>query len=130
MEKGEKMDVLTRKTRAEDDSKLIEKLNEENARLTLELSKVQQRDVKRESKETLRQKFEAGKQRLILENTTERSGCQCLPKEFNLLEQRNKFLEEQLDKYKGGNVHTHTASSVSSQSGVSDGLPEPVHDGA
>lgn len=111
-EKGEKMDVLTRKKRAKKENhKLIEKVNEENARLTLKLSKAQQEDVKRESKETLRRKFEAEKQQLILENTNERSGNQRLPKEFNLLEQRNKFLEEQLAKYKGENVHKRTASS-------------------
>lgn len=55
--------------------------------------------------EALRRKFEAEKQQLILENTDEKSGYQRLLKEFNRLEQRNEFLEEQLGKYKGGNAH-------------------------
>ncbi|XP_050723307.1 unconventional myosin-Va-like isoform X3 [Eriocheir sinensis] len=128
-ERGEKMDILTQKERAEKENReLIEKLNEENAKLTLELSKVQVEDVKRESEETLRRKFEAEKQQLILETTDEKSGYQRLIKEFNRLEQRNEFLEEQLTKYKGGNAHKRTASNVSNLSGVSDAPTELVHD--
>lgn len=47
------MDILTQKERAEKENReLIEKLNEENAKLTVELSKVQKEDVKRETEGT------------------------------------------------------------------------------
>ena len=50
MERSEKMDVLTQKERAEKENReIIEKLNEENARLTNELSNVQKDETKRES---------------------------------------------------------------------------------
>lgn len=50
MERGEKMDVLTQKERADKENReLIEKLNEENAKLTKELSNVQKEETKRES---------------------------------------------------------------------------------
>ncbi|XP_063875803.1 unconventional myosin-Va-like isoform X5 [Scylla paramamosain] len=131
MERGEKMDVLTQKERAEKENReLIEKLNEENARLTKELSDAQKEETKRETEEYLRRKFEAEKQQLILENTDEKSGYQRLLKEFNRLEQKNEHLEEELAKFKGGNAHKRTASNVSNLSGASDAPTELVHDDA
>ncbi|XP_045101361.1 unconventional myosin-Va-like isoform X4 [Portunus trituberculatus] len=131
MERGEKMDVLTQKERADKENReLIEKLNEENVRLTKELSDAQKEETKRESEEYLRRKFEAEKQQLILENTDEKSGYQRLLKEFNRLEQKNEHLEEELAKFKGGNAHKRTASNVSNLSGASDAPTELVHDDA
>ncbi|MPC26368.1 Unconventional myosin-Va [Portunus trituberculatus] len=131
MERGEKMDVLTQKERADKENReLIEKLNEENVRLTKELSDAQKEETKRESEEYLRRKFEAEKQQLILENTDEKSGYQRLLKEFNRLEQKNEHLEEELAKFKGGNAHKRTASNVSNLSGASDAPTELVHDNA
>lgn len=44
------MDVLTQKERAEKENReLIEKLNEENARLTSEISNAQKEETKRET---------------------------------------------------------------------------------
>nr|XP_045614507.1 unconventional myosin-Va-like isoform X4 [Procambarus clarkii] len=131
LERGEKMDVLNEKERAEKDNReLLEKLNAENARLTEELTKAQKEETQRESEEVLRRKFEAEKEQIIMENTDEKSAYQRLLKEFNRLEQKNDVLEEQLAKLKGGNAHKRTASNVSNISGASDAPTELVRDDA
>lgn len=54
MERGEKMDVLSEKERAEKENReLVEKLNAENERLTKELAQNQKQEVQRESIGTL-----------------------------------------------------------------------------
>nr|XP_053650160.1 unconventional myosin-Va-like isoform X2 [Cherax quadricarinatus] len=131
MERGEKMDVLSEKERAEKENReLVEKLNAENARLTEELGEVKKEETKRESEEMLRRKFEAEKQQIIMENADEKTAYQRLLKEFNRLEQKNDLLEEQIKKFKGGNAHKRTASNISNISGASDAPTELVRDDA
>ncbi|XP_076051638.1 dilute class unconventional myosin isoform X4 [Oratosquilla oratoria] len=128
LERGEKMDVLTDKERAEKENReIVERLNEENARLNKELESVQEIAAKKEGEELLRKKFEAEKEQIYMEYDQEKASYQKLLKEFNRLEQKNDTLEEELGKLRG-NKHQRTASNVSSMSGASDAPTELVRD--
>ncbi|KAK4298029.1 hypothetical protein Pmani_029591 [Petrolisthes manimaculis] len=124
-ERGEKMDVLTEKERAEKENKeLVESLNAENKRLSQELEEAKKEDSMKAAEVLLKKKFEAEKQQLIMENSEEKSAYQRLLREFNRLEQKSENLEEQMAKMKGGNAHKRTASNVSNLSGTSDNATE------
>ncbi|XP_069970718.1 unconventional myosin-Va-like isoform X8 [Penaeus vannamei] len=130
-ERGEKMDVLSEKERAEKENReLVEKLNAENAKLTEELMNAKKEEAKKEGEELLKRKYEAEKQQMIMEYSEEKSSYQRLLKEFNRLEQKNEQLEEQMAKMTGGNSHKRTASNVSNLSGASDAPTELVRDDA
>ncbi|CAL4082348.1 unnamed protein product, partial [Meganyctiphanes norvegica] len=127
-ERGEKMDILTEKERAEKENKeLVERLNEENNQLREELEKSRQDNKSAEGEEMLRRKFEAEKERIFMEASEEKSAYQRLLREFNKLEQKNDQLEEELAKTKGSS-HKRTPSNVSNLSGLSDAPTELVRD--
>lgn len=128
-EQGEKMDILTEKEKAEKENKeLVEKLNAENNRLREELETSRQDNKSVEGEEVLKRKFEAERDRIIMEASEEKSAYQRLLKEFNRLEQKNDQLEEELARSNRGSSHKRTPSNVSNLSGLSDAPTELVRD--
>ena len=104
LERGEKMDVLNEKEKAEKENKrLVEELNEKNKKLSEELAKKTEEMLKKEDDgaELLKQKLDVEKERMLLEHDQEKSAYQRLLKELNALEMKNDFLEEELSRYKG-----------------------------
>ncbi|KAA0184725.1 hypothetical protein HAZT_HAZT009098 [Hyalella azteca] len=129
LERGEKMDLLNEKERAEKANKeLVEKLNAENALLSQQLSAALIEKKEEANEEKLKQKQAAEKERMLLEHDQEKGAYQKLLVEKLSLEAKTEALEAELARLKGHATHKRAASSLSNVSGYSDATTDVVLD--
>ncbi|XP_046984873.1 unconventional myosin-Va [Schistocerca americana] len=133
-ERDEKMDLINEKERSEKErAEEVERINKENLRLKSELDELNERIKSNQigAEENLRARVEQEKLMLIREHDQDRDAYQKLLAEYNLLEQRNESLENELSRlqWSGSSKSNHQrsfsdASTVSAQDTTASDVSE------